>query len=110
MELSYKNRKLEKSFTTDTGLYRTYGKLAKKIKQRRIQLKSANNLLVISKLPVLRLHQYKGDRKGIWSIDIQENWRILFQINQKPIPTFEDGGIDLKAITIISIESVEDPH
>ncbi|MEZ5001427.1 MAG: type II toxin-antitoxin system RelE/ParE family toxin [Chitinophagales bacterium] len=110
MELSYKNSKLEKSLTTDKGLAKSYGKLAKKIKQRRIQLESADNLEVIFKIPQLRLHPYKGNRKGTWSIDIQDNWRILFEINQDPIPTLEDGGIDLKAITIISIESVEDPH
>ena len=34
MELSYKNNKLEKSLTTDKGLAKSYGKLAKKIKQR----------------------------------------------------------------------------
>jgi proteic killer suppression protein len=110
MELSYKNNKLKKSLTTDKGLLKLNSRLAKKIKQRRIELESADNLEVISKLPVLRLHQYKGNRKGTWSIDIQENWRILFEVNQDPIPTLEDGRIDLKAITIISIESVEDPH
>jgi proteic killer suppression protein len=110
MDLSYKNNKLEKSFTTDKGLAKSYGKLAKKIKQRRIQLENADNLGVISKLPVLRLHEYIGKDKGTWSIDIHENWRILFQIDQDPIPTLEDGGIDLKEITIISIESIEDPH
>lgn len=110
MELSYKNNKLKKSLTTDKGLLKLNSRLAKKIKQRRIELESADNLEVISKLKVLRLHQYKGKGKGTWSIDIQENWRILFIINQDPIPTLEDGGVDLKAITIISIESVEDPH
>lgn len=110
MELLYKNNKLKKSLTTDKGLTKGYGKLAKKIKQRRIQLESADNLDVISKLPVLRLHQHVGKGKGTWSIDIQENWRILFEIEQDPIPTLEDSGIDLKAITIISIESIEDPH
>lgn len=110
MELSYKTNKLKKSLTTDKGLAKSYGKLAKKIKQRRIQLESADNLEDISKLPKLRLHPYKGKDKGIWSIDIQENWRILFEINQDPIPTLDDGGVDLKAITIIKIESVEDPH
>ena len=80
------------------------------MKLRITQLNNADNLEVISKLPVLRLHQHIGKGKGTWSIDIQENWRILFEINQDPIPTLEDGGIDLKAITIISIESVEDPH
>jgi proteic killer suppression protein len=110
MELSYKNNKLKKSLTTDKGLVKLNSRLAKKIKQRRIQLESAENLEVIFKIPQLRLHQYKGNRKGIWSIDIQENWRILFEINQNLIPSLEDGGIDLKAITIISIEAVEDPH
>lgn len=110
MKLSYKNNKLEKSLSTDRGLTKSYGNLAKKIKQRRIQLENADNLEVISKLPVLRLHQHIGKGKGTWSIDIQENWRILFSIDQNPIPTLEDGGVDLKAITIISIESVEDPH
>jgi proteic killer suppression protein len=110
MELSYKNNKLKKSLTTDKGLLKLNSRLAKKIKQRRIQLESAENLDVLSKIPQLRLHQYKGNRKGTWSIDIQENWRILFEIDQDPIPTLEDGGVDLKAVTIISIESVEDPH
>lgn len=110
MELSYKNNKLKKSLTTNKGLLKLNSRLAKKIKQRRVELESADNLEVISKIPVLRLHQYKGNRKGTWSIDIQENWRMLFIINQDPIPTLADGGVDLKAITIISIESVEDPH
>lgn len=110
MELSYKNNKLKKALDTDKGIAKSYGTLAKKGKLRITQLKNADNLEVISKLPVLRLHQHIGKGKGTWSIDIQENWRILFIINQDPIPTLEDGGIDLKAITIISIESVEDPH
>ena len=110
MELSYKTNKLEKTLTTDKGLAKSYGKLAKKIKQRRIQLESADNLEAISKLPVLRLHQHTGKGKGTWAIDIQENWRILFEIDQDPIPSLEDGGVDLKAITIICVTAVEDPH
>jgi proteic killer suppression protein len=110
MELSYKNNKLKNALTTDKGLAKNYGTLAKKIKQRRVQLESAENLEVISKLSVLRLHQHIGKGKGTWSIDIKENWRMLFEINQDPIPTKEDGSIDLKSITIISIESIEDPH
>ena len=106
MEISYKNNKLKKSLTTDKGIAKSYGTIAKKVKLRITQLENADNLEVITKLPVLHI----GKGKGTWSIDIQENWRILFEINQDPIPTLEDGGIDLKAITIISIESVEDPH
>ena len=110
MELSFKNNKLEKSLTIDKELAKAYGNLAKKIKQRITQLRSADNLKVIESLPALRLHEHKGAGKGTWSIDIQKNWRILFVINQDPIPTTDDGGIDLIAITIIRIESVKDPH
>jgi proteic killer suppression protein len=110
MKLSYKTKKLEKSLTTDKGLAKGYGTLAKKVKMRMQQLTALDNLWAVSRLPALRLHPYKGDRKNLWSIDIQENWRILFQINQDPVPTLEDGGVDLKAITIIKIETVEDPH
>lgn len=110
MELSFKNNKLEKTLTVDKELAKAYGNLAKKIKQRMTQLKSADNLKVIESLPALRLHEHTGSGKGIWSIDIQKNWRILFVINQDPIPTLEDGGIDLIGITIIRIESVADPH
>lgn len=109
MEISFKNNKLEKSFTDDKVLSKTYGPLAKKVKQRYVDLKSAKNLFVISQYPAMRLHPYLGN-KGIWSVDIYRNWRILFTISQDPIPTLEGGGVNLNAIEIIKIESVEDPH
>ena len=33
--------------------------------------------------PSFRLHQLKGDLKGLWSIMVRANWRIVFR--------FEDG-------------------
>jgi proteic killer suppression protein len=110
MEISFKNNKLEQKLSTDKGLAKSYGILAKKAKQRMTQLKSADSLKVIADNGVLRLHPYKGDRKGEWSIDIQENWRICFEINQEPIPILEDGGVSLKDVSAIKITSVEDPH
>lgn len=110
MEISYKNNKLEKSLTNDKELIKTYGELAKKLKQRLNQLKEADSLLVIFQLPALRLHPYKGDRISEWSVDIKDNWRMIFEIAQDPIPKQEDGGIDLILITAIEIVSVEDPH
>ena len=34
-------------------------------------------------LPGYRLHPLKGDRKGLWSVSISGNWRIIFR--------FKDG-------------------
>ena len=83
MEISFKNNKLEKSFTDDNLLSKTYGSMAKKVKQRYEDLKLADNLFVISQYTAMRLHPYKGN-SGIWSVDIIKNWRILFIINQDP--------------------------
>lgn len=109
MEISFKNNKLEKSFTDDRLLVKTYGKMAKKVKQRYEDLRLADSLFVISQYPAMRLHPYQGN-SGIWSVDIYKNWRILFTIHQDPVPTLEDGSVNLRAIEIIKIESVEDPH
>lgn len=110
MEIYYKNNKLEKSLTHDKELIKSYGELAKKIKERIKQLTAAENLSVIAFLPALRLHPYKGNRAGEWSVDIKDNWRIVFEIAQSPIPQKEDGGVNLTQITVIEIVSVEDPH
>lgn len=31
------------------------------------------------RIPTLRLHELKGDRKGAWSVTVQANWRITFR-------------------------------
>lgn len=35
-------------------------------------------------LPGFRLHPLKGNRKGLWAIDVNRNWRIVF--------AFEEGN------------------
>ncbi len=30
-------------------------------------------------IPSLRLHELTGDRKGVWSVTVQANWRITFR-------------------------------
>jgi toxin HigB-1 len=109
MEISFVNKKLKKSFTDQKILAKTYGTMAKKVKERYEDLLAADNLYVISRFPSMRLHSHHGNA-GIWSIDIYKNWRILFTIDQDPIPYLEDGGINLKEIKIIKVESVQDPH
>lgn len=32
-------------------------------------------------LPGLSLHPLKGDRKGIWSVTVNGNWRVTFRFN-----------------------------
>ncbi len=110
MKLAFKTRKLEKSLTDDIKMVKTYGVLAKKINQRIIELKVAEHLGVLSTLPALRLHPHKGKNKGLWSVDIYQNWRILFELDHNPIPKKDDGSVAIMEITNIKIISIEDPH
>ena len=36
-------------------------------------------------LPDFRLHILKGDKKGLWAIDVSKNWRVVFK--------FQDGNV-----------------
>lgn len=38
-------------------------------------------------ISILHLHELKGDRKGIWSVTVQANWRITFR--------FENGDVEI---------------
>jgi len=109
MEVSYKNTKLKKVLESDTKMIKTYGRLAKKLKQRLTLLKTAPTLFDIDRLPPTRLHQYKGDREGQWSIDISPSWRIVFEIDHGD-KAIKDKEGDTRNYTAIKILSIEDPH
>jgi len=75
------------------GLRRFYeagskqGIQAQHAQKLRMQLAALDSALSIEDLeiPGYRLHQLKGDRKGIWSISVSGNWRITFE--------FSDGNV-----------------
>ncbi len=56
-------------------------------KKLRIQLTALNTATCIEDmdLPGFRLHTLKGNRKGLWAIDVSKNWRIVFR--------FEEGNV-----------------
>lgn len=43
-------------------------------------------------LPGLRLHQLQGNKKGIWSVVINGNWRVTFRFVEKDaeVVNYED--------------------
>lgn len=36
-------------------------------------------------LPGFRLHELKGNRKGIWAITVQANWRVTFRFTDEDV-------------------------
>ncbi|MCF8239752.1 MAG: type II toxin-antitoxin system RelE/ParE family toxin [Melioribacteraceae bacterium] len=110
MRINYKSKKLEKSLTIPKDIQKTYGQLAKKIKQRMDEFTASKNLAVLGKLPGPDCHQLEGNRKEQFSVSISGNWRIIFVPNHIPVPVKEDGGVDWELVSNIKILEVIDYH
>lgn len=110
LQITYSSNKLKKQLTDIRELVRAYGQLAKKINQRHEDLASINNLSMMKLFPQANFHELKGDRKGSFAVDVSGNYRMIFIPNHDPVPTKDDGGLDLEAITAITILEIEDYH
>jgi len=80
---SFKHKGLESFYQSGT----TKGIQSQHAKKLRMQLAALDSALAIEDLDIVgyRLHQLKGSRKTIWSITINDNWRITFE--------FTDGNV-----------------
>jgi len=74
---SFKHKGLKNFFLKDdsSGIEQ---KLISRIKTRLTIIDAADCIDGIN-MPGYDLHQLKGDRKNIWSINVSGNWRITFR-------------------------------
>jgi proteic killer suppression protein len=114
MDISFKNKKIAKTFNECTQLLKTHGKLrAKKIRIRMKELRAAESLMGFwpPKSPPERCHELtQGKRSGQLSVDLDHPYRLIFVPDHDPVPTREDGGLDWSQVTAIKILGVEDTH
>ena len=80
---SFKHKGLEKFYESGS----TKGIQANHAKKLRMQLAALETAQSIDDMdiPGYRLHQLTGDRRGIWTITVNANWRLTFE--------FEDGNV-----------------
>ena len=80
---SFKHKGLEKFYESGStrGIQSNH---AKKLRMQLAALESAHSIDDMD-IPGYRLHQLTGDRKGIWTITVNANWRLTFE--------FEDGNV-----------------
>jgi proteic killer suppression protein len=74
---SFGHKGLEKFFITGSvaGINPSH---RKKIIMRLAALDTAETIDDMD-LPGFRLHSLKGDKDGLWAIDVNKNWRITFE-------------------------------
>jgi toxin HigB-1 len=80
---NFKHKGLQKFFETGS----TQGVQASHAEKLRMQLAALDTACIVEDLdiPGYRLHQLKGDRKGIWSITVNRNWRITFEFHDSNV-------------------------
>jgi len=80
---SFKHKGLEKFYESGS----TKGIQANHAKRLRMQLAALDTAQSIDDMdiPGYRLHQLTGDRRGIWTITVNANWRLTFE--------FEEGNV-----------------
>ncbi len=80
---SFKHKGLSLFFETGNtkGIQSSH---SKKLKMRLSALDTATEIEDLS-LPGFKLHSLHGDKKGIWSIKVNGNWRVTFR--------FENGDV-----------------
>jgi len=111
MEIFFKNRRLAEIFNLQKTLYKSYGKgLGDAIKRRLAVLAAAPTLADVSHKPPERRHELKGKRNEEFAVDLDKKYRLIFKPEHNPLPRKDDGGLDLKKITAVTILGVEDYH
>ncbi|MGY6521370.1 MAG: type II toxin-antitoxin system RelE/ParE family toxin [Mongoliitalea sp.] len=111
MKINYQPKKLEKTTQDFKAISKNYGTRAKKVIQRLEEMKAAENLEILRKIPAARCHELKENFKGYLAVDISGNHRIFFKPDHDPPPKKDDGGLDWTTVTAITITAIgEDYH
>jgi len=110
MDIVFSSSKLEKEFNSGKELNKVHGpQRAKAIMKRVTQLAVADNLEQLRNAPG-RCHVLKGDLAGIFSLDLDGPYRLLFESTGDSPPALDDGSIIWSLISSVRILEVRDTH
>jgi proteic killer suppression protein len=57
--------------------------MADKLRKLLFALETAERLEQIGRFPGWKLHPLKGDLKGLWSLTVTGNWRLIFRYDEQ---------------------------
>lgn len=110
IEISWSNRKLEKSCSDDRLGAKQWGpEQWKVLKMRLVSLRAAPTLSDMHGVPG-NCHPLRADRAGEFAVDLRGPYRLIFEPDHEPVPRLDDGGIDTTNVTNIKIKEVDDYH
>jgi proteic killer suppression protein len=105
LKITFSNAKLKDLANNDRKCLKEMGKVrSRKFKHRLNQLMLAENLEKTRNLSG-NYHELVGNRKGQWSCDLDQPYRLIFSPAEFPIPTDKIGNYSW--IEILSVEIIE---
>lgn len=111
MNILFKQNKFEKLCNDRRRLLKEYGAVRGRLIAKRLdELKAAEILADVAKLPQTRCHQLSGEMNGMLSVDVGHPYRLIFLPADTPIPLKADGGLDWDKVKTILIVNVIDTH
>lgn len=110
MEVTYKNKHLQKCAEDETYSVRKLGPVrSEKYLQRIGDLMDAKTLEEVRNLPG-NYHELSANRKGQWAVSLDGPYRLIFAPHEKPIPVDENGKYVWIEIKGVEIEDIENYH
>lgn len=109
MELTIKSAKLARDLGDERRLRKRFGEQSDTLMIRLAVLEAAPNLAAVPVVKPERCHKMKGDRAGQYAVDLKQPFRLVFEPTP-PVPTLDDGGVDVVRVTAITLVEVVDYH
>jgi len=111
MQVSFATKKLAKLLNCEKDTLRKYGPdNGRRILRRLSQLAAAANLQELAALPQIRLHELTTNRDEQLSLDVKHPYRLIIIPNHEQTPRKDDGGMDWRDITSITVKEIADTH
>lgn len=86
MEITYKNKKIEKVCTDARTAERAYGReMACKIHQRIDEISASETIEMMIRFHIGRCHPLTQNRKGQYAVDLVHPYRLVFEKNGNEI-------------------------
>lgn len=82
MDITYKNKKIEKVCTDARAAEKTYGReMAEKIHHRIDEIVAADTVEMMMQFHIGRCHPLTQNRKGQYAVDLIHPYRLVFEKN-----------------------------
>ena len=83
---------------------------AKILQLRLVQMRAADTLDDLGKVPGARCHELTADRNGQLAVDLLHPRRLIFQPFHNPLPEKPDGGLDWYRVRRVLVVEIVDYH